>query len=380
MGTVAGTLVGQGGRLFVSAAAESPFGTAQTLTHCLIDTLSSEPLEPEREVLSDVDFSSGNGSDIESSEITLGYKFAANRELHATLESIGIFLAKCMAGGDTVGGSPAPYTHTMLFSALPGYLPGMTLEQHLGATVAGVSPWSTTTDRKFLGVCVDSFEFSCSRVGNARINVGLIGSGKVASGSSITEANLTGGTPIPSALITMPKVRVTIEPITVPGTSVWDGTLEVGTSAGGFPAVDAGANVSNISAYLQDFKFKVYNGASDSEREAGSSDSAGTYLGQAKAKVRGVDVEFTVEHGTPIDQLLHAQMVGTQFTILLNIAADTANRGLMIPFAVCSLRSKPGGYTGKGPLSGSYKFKSLSSASYQPIKAYLVNEDGQDYC
>ncbi len=371
--SIDGVKVGQGRGLYVSSAPESPFGTAQTLTHCLWHGLDSEPLEIFRERKSSKDYSSRVSSDHEMSHLQLGYGLQKPLSLYATLEAIGIFLAKVMNGGDTKTGTTPTWVHDLAYAALPATLPGMTIEDHMSGNV-GVA----ATDRQHLGVCIDSFEFVVGQEGQARINLGLIGSGKLGSVGTITESGLV----MPTELIEAPKCRVSMETCPSNGTTAWDGGLEVGTQAGVFPTIDAAA--TDISDYIEEFTFRVLSGCK-AERRFGSSASAGVYLGKQFPRDRRVEVELKAIYGTPFEALLHAAADSTaadqkERTIILNIASDTANRGAMFAFPVCAIEpNSPSNLTGSGVLTPSYKFISRACAAYQPIVAKIADGSSLAY-
>ena len=375
MTELAGLKVGQGRRVYVSAAPESTFGAAQTLTHCLIHPLGGDPLERTPERVPNSEYSSGIATDHATGHMVIGHGLNKPLPLYATLEALGIFLAKCMNGGDTVAGGAAPYTHSLAYASLPDLLLGMTIEDHLAGSV-GVA----ATDRKHVGVCVDSVEFSVGRSGRARLNIGLVGSGKLDAVGTITEAGLV----IPAELIEGPKCRVCLGPATSLGVTAWDGSLEVSATAGLFPTVDAG--VPDISKYVEEFTFRVQNGCAAGERELGHSASTGVYVGRALPRNRVVEVEIRFLYGTPFSTLLHAagdatNTVQAQQTILLNIASDITGHGGAFAWPVCEIPPEAlSGLTGKGPLAPTVKFTALASAANQPMVAKIADYSPQDYC
>lgn len=370
---LAGLKVGSGRALYVSSAPESAFCTEQTLTHCIVHPLDSEVLEVTTEEIPDTEYSSRNTSDYESSSIKTVTFLQKPLNMYATLEAIGIFLAKCMNGADTKTGTTPTWTHDIANAALPAGLASMTIEDHLsGATGAAA------TDRKHLGVCVDSFELRIPQQGVARISVGLMGSGRLGTVGTITEAGLV----IPSELIEAPKCRLTMEACGSNGTSAWDGTLEVGTTAGVFPTADGSA--VDISEYCEEIVIRVLNGCKGSP-VFGNSAAAGVNWGRAFPRARRVELEFKAIYGTPFESLLHAAADRTaaaqqEKTFLLNIASDTANRGAMLAFPVCALQAgNPSGLTGPGVQTPTYKFTSRVCALYQPIVAKIADGSSLAY-
>lgn len=374
MGTIAGTKVGQGRRLYVSATRQTEQGTEATLTHIIDHMLDSEPLEIDQERMDDDLHASGNDSDHPRSHLVLGHSLNQPFSCLASLELIGIFLSAAMNAADTKTGGAAPYAHDLAYAALPNFLPMLTLEEHMGGAT-----WVAATDRRHLDVSIDSFELAVPGAGQARINLGLLGTGRTEAGSDITEGGLRAFTgPMPA-----PKFRVSIEANSSNGASNWDGTSEVSATAGAFPTLDSGA--TDISSYMSNLVIRVLNG-SKQEPEFGSSVGSGLYNGQVMPAEGGrrVEVEFTAKYGTPFSVLLHSladstNLLQKEWTIILNATSDTAGHGGMIALPVCALMAKPSGMTGRGPLSVTYKFRARKCALYQPIVAKICNFDSMAY-
>jgi hypothetical protein len=371
--SITGVKVGSGRRLYVGAAPETTFGSEATLTHCLTHPCDENPLEITQERMSNSGFASGNTSDHESGHIVIGSYLNKPLSLYATLEAIGIFLSKCMNGGDTKSGTTPTWVHDLAYAALPASLPGMTIEDHLSSNV-GVA----ATDRKHLGVCIDSFEFTFSQEGRARIRVGTMGSGKLGTVGTITESGLV----IPTELIEAPKCRVTMEACPSNGTTAWDGSLEVSATPGVFPTIDSAA--TDISDYIEEFTFRVLMGGVGKFR-TGSSIGAGVNWSRVFPRARKVEVEFKAIYGSPLEALLHAAADSTaadqkEKTILLNIASDTANHGGAFAFPVCVIQPEsPSGLSGVSVLEPSFKFESRVCAAYPPIVAKIADGSASIY-
>ena len=376
MADVAGLKVGQGRRLYVSAAKQSAYGTAAALTNIIDHPLDSDPLEPKQEQVLDDNHATGNVTDQPTSHISDAFSLDQPYSVYATWEAIGIFLSKCLNGGDTVAGGAAPYNHTPVFSSLPNFLSMLTWEEHMGGAT-----WVAATDRKHLDLAIDSFELAVPDTGNARINLGLLGSGRLATGDNITE----GGLIAVSSLLPKSKFKIEIVANAANGVSDWDGSLEVSATAGQFPTAQVTPAVVNISDYVESFAFRVKNNSKLGEH-VGYSIGAGRYAGQVFPGDRVVEVEFKAKHGsaTGLAEMLHAMADSTatlqkEYAILIHGASDTAGHGGMWAFPVCAQSDKPSGLGGRGILRPTYKWRARACTLYQPIVSKLWNLDSVDY-
>lgn len=374
MATVTNLKLNQSRRLYVSATDESTFGTAETLTHVLNHPIEFSPLIRTQENVLSSGFASGDQTDHPTTHLPVRTSLRGNLSVWASLESLGIFMAKAFASGDTLAGG-GPYTHTIAYSTAPTYLPGMTIEEHFGGATV-----DATNDRKYLGVCIDSFEFSFGMTGFAMINCGLIGSGRVDSASSQTESGMT----TPSYFLAAPKIRVGIEAATSEHTSPWDGGHEVSATAGTFATIDASA--TDISHLIESFTLRVNNGGTN-EFLAGSSISTGVYAGQPFTGNRTVEVEFTAMLDDNTEPLINALADSTtadqnEYACYIDIAGNVNGYGAQIVVPLMALAENPSGGTGSGPGKYTFRFlarKTSAGTSRSVISAYVANQDNYDY-
>lgn len=372
MGTVAGLKVGQGRRLYVSATKQSAAGSAATLTNIVLHPLESGLLEPIQEQMLSTQYSSGSTSDHIASHIPVGYRVAQQLTTFHSVEWFGISIAKALNGSDSASVNGSIVEHALTASTDPNYLVMMTMEEHLagGTNVAA-------TDRKLLDLSVDSFELNVPKTGHARINLGLLGSGRQGTLADITESGLvqfTGPTPAP-------KFRFTLEANAANDTTKWSGAHAMNATAGLFPAVDGTA--TDISSYIDNFSFRWLNNATD-DKEVGSSTTTGLYAGQFLATNRRCEVEFSALYGTGLSTLLHSMTNSTtaaqgEYTGILNCCSDTTGNGYVVVFPVMALESTPSGFTGGGPIKGTFKFVARRSTANQPIVVYTYDPSNVDY-
>jgi len=362
--------MGQSRRLYVSATKESTFGTAAALTHVLDHPSEFGRLEVTTEKIDNNRYASG-AVDFPTAHLPVSYRLTGDLSVWASLESLGIFFAKAM-GGDTKAGA-GPYTHTLDMTTLPFFLDGMTIQENC----AGVAV-DSTYDTIHKGVCVDSVELRIGSTGLAMVNVGLLGSGINADGSTQTESGLTK----PSFLIAAPKVRIAYDAALSEGVSPWDGGHEVSATAGTFPTIDSGA--SDLSAYIDSFSLKLSNGGTQA-RSAGSSTTTGIYAGQAFTENREVMVEFTAHLGTSTANWLRALVESTaaaqrEYAFILDIAGGTDGYGAQFVVPLATMDSNPDGGSGTGPQMYTFRFRGRKSTSWMPLEVYIANADNFDYC
>lgn len=368
-----GLKTGQGRRLYASATVESTFRTGTApLTHIFEHTMESNHLQVKQNVI-ERGMTSGVLTDGPTRIIPNGYSLDSPFVLPASEISVPLFLAKAIGADQNTAGS-----HVMAWSRLPAKLPGMKLEDHISGANADAD-----YDRLHHGICVNSFKFSATTRGVAKVSLGLKGSGYSEAGSNQTEAGKVN----PSKFLTLSRCRLMMKACATAGTSAWDGGLAVGSiAAGAFPAVDSGS-FTNVSEYLRSLEFEVNNGG-DLEYEGGQAEATGQYCGAVMPGERVVSVRFSVRQGTPFAAMFRGLAKLTydaqqEYTFLLDINSENANQAQMYAFPLCYPVKEPGNGTGAGVLEFDYEFRAkdtYTGSAYERIHALAVNGDNYDYC
>jgi hypothetical protein len=373
---VTGVKVGSSRRLYVSGVVEDTFRTGTAaLSHIFEHNMESNHLQVKQDVVPGAGMTCNVATDAPTRTIPDGFSLNAPFVLPASELAMPLFLAKCF-GASTDANTAG--SHVITYPAVPGFLPGMRIEDHISSQTV-----DTSYDRLHKGVCVNSFKFTATNKGVAKISLGLLGSGDSDPGTTKDEST---GFAKPTKYITLSRCRLMIKACATPGTTAWDAALAVGTiAAGAFPAVDAGA-FTNISEYLESIEFEVDN-AGTLVRQAGTAEATGLYCGPVFPGDRIVGVRFSAIQGTDLASLFRSLASLTyaaqnEYSILLDINSENANQAQMYAFPLCRLKDNPGGGTGPGAMKFDYDFEAKATytgTSYQPIHYLAVNGDNVDY-
>lgn len=367
---------GQARALYVDANSEGTFGTANgSYTHCFYHPADWSRLEVGLEKLDNDGYASGNTWDGPSAHLPIARSLQGSATVWASLESMAVFTHKAFGGADSYSGA-GPYIHSLTYATTPGFLPGISLEEHsTGATA------NATTDIQHLGVCVDSFKLSARTTGLATVTAGLIGSGLTAAASTQTDSGLKRpGIDANTELCGPSKFRLSMMPASSVGTTPWDGSHAVHTAAGAFVALET--SFVEISSGCQSFDFEVMNGGAV-QNLGGTSTTAGNFASQVYTAKREAFLTMTHLFSDETDQLIRLLAASTvaaqgEYAFIIDIAGPTNNYGGYYVIPLAALAENPTVSSGTGPATITTRWKVRKSNTIF-LSAYFANTDAFDY-